>query len=372
MPYTKLIKCKCFNLPNTFIKDTNYEDVYFSFYNDYQRQNPITKIDGLKNYINKLRINGYISQKVYNFSFMNIDTINVMELYYRSKMNRNIVQSQQAIANYNNSYRNSIQNKNKFRKKLEKENGSNTNKETLENRASLYDEQLTNLLKQSLYKQRFGSNLDNLNKILNNKNIFNSNNTEPLLNNNEQNNDEELKSEGIIEKNKDYILKQYKYPFLLNISHNIGTTGDLGILTDSQKVNGIKLNGINEIPELNDSEEDEIVRDKGYYGVDYDIYSKKSSSSQKNSQKSIINIEMKDLSENKKNNKNKNSYEMSSYNEEKEEKYDYDYLEDNSIKNKKENKKENETYDKNKALRDYFLNLTKDNYDGDNDSDYDS
>ena len=103
-PYTKLINCDCLKIPKKILLNTTlYEDVYFSFYNDYQRQNPMTKIDGLKNYITKLRINGYISQKVYNFAYMNIDTINVMELYYRSRLNRNIVQSQVALANYNSS-----------------------------------------------------------------------------------------------------------------------------------------------------------------------------------------------------------------------------------------------------------------------------
>ena len=144
---------------------------------------------------------------------MNIDTINVMELYYRSKMNRNIVQSQQALANYNNLYKNSVKNKNNFKNKIKKE--------TSEDRASLYDEQLAYLLKQSLYKQRFGNNVDNLNKMLNNRKIFNSNNPE-------QNNNEEMKSE----KNKDFILKQYNYPFLLSISHNFGTTGEFGVIAD--------------------------------------------------------------------------------------------------------------------------------------------
>ena len=39
---------------------------------------------------------------------MNIDIINVMELYYRSKVNLNIVQSQQASVKYNNSWRKSL------------------------------------------------------------------------------------------------------------------------------------------------------------------------------------------------------------------------------------------------------------------------
>ena len=384
IPYTKIMNIKGFNLPNSFLKKINYEDVYFSFYNDYQRQNPITKKNGLKNYINKLRINGYISQKVYNFSYMNIDTINVMELYYRSKKNRNIFQTQQALANYNNAYRNSLQNKNRLSTKNPRQKReSNKNKENIIISSSVYDEQLTNLLKQSIYKQRFGSNLDDLNRILKNKNLFISNNTENSLNKNEQNCNEELESEGIIEKNKDYILKQYKYPFLLNISLNMGGAGDLGVLSDKKNIDDLRLlNGIKEEPEFKenklDTEEDEIVRDKDYYGVDFDIYSRRSSSSNNenqnnnNNKKVVINIEMKDLS-NRNNNKYKkrHNYEMSSYDEEKEE-FNDDNLRKNEISNKNENinNKYNKNNEKNKELKKYFLNLTR-NYDGDNDSDYD-
>ena len=42
--------------------------------------------------------------------------------------------------------------------------------------SAIYDEQLVNLLKQSIYRQKFGSNLDNLNQILSNKNIYRSSN----------------------------------------------------------------------------------------------------------------------------------------------------------------------------------------------------
>ena len=236
-------------------------------------------------------------------------------------------------------------------------------------------------MKQSIYKQRFGNNLDELNKILNNKNIFNDNNTEIISNNNsnksDENKDDELKSEGVIEKNKDFILNQYKFPFLLNISHNMGNAGDLGIINESKNNNDKKiLNGIEEVPELtengNDSEQNEIIRDKNYYGVDYDIYSKKSSFSSSNSsskKKNInIKIEMKDLSkknENKDNNNNKYkkgyNYEMSSFSEEK------DKI--NILNNKNQKEKESES-DDDKELKEYFLNLTKNNYDGDNDSDY--
>ena len=369
LPYTKLLDFKCLKFNS--INETKFEDVYFSFYNDYQRQNPITKIDGLKNYINKLRIYRYISQKVYNFAYMNIDTINVMELYYRSKMNRNIVQSQQALAN-----KSSIKNK---KIKSHSINGSSTkDKKAILSGSSIFDEQLTNLLKQSIYYQRFGSNLDDLNKILNNKDIFNSNNTELLLDKNKKNSEEESKSEQseTIEKNKDYILRQYNYPLLLNISNNIGM-GDLGILSEKQKekINSlIPLNGIKESLELNENESEhkEINRDKDYYGVDYDIYSNKESPStsfnqKKENQKDSVLIEMTDLSdENKKNKYQKRyNYEMSDINGKEE------TLKKKEKKNKNNKNNKNNSDDSNNNLKEYFLNLTKNNYDSDSEKDDD-
>ena len=369
LPYTKLLDLDCLKFNSKNNNNTNFEDLYFSFYNDYQRQNPITKIDGLKNYINKLRINGFISQKVYNFSYMNIDTINVMELYYRSKMNRNIVQSQQALAN-----RSTIKNKKIKPKAI---NGSGTkDKSTVLNSSSIYDEQLTNLLKQSIYKQRFGSNLDYLNKILSNKDIFNSNNTELLLDKNKKSREEESKSEKseTIEKNKDFILRQYNYPLLLNLSNNIGI-GDFGILSEKQKE---KINGLTPIDDIkeslefneNDSEHQEINRDKDYYGVDFDIYSNResqstSSNQNRDNQKDSILIEMTDLSDT--NNKNKlkkrYNYEMNILNGKEE------TVKKKQKKNKINNNKNNSDNSSNN-LKEYFLNLTN-NYDGDNDDDED-
>ena len=337
---------------------TTYEDVYFSFYNDYQRQNPITKIDGLKNYITKLRINGYISQKVYNFSYMNIDTINVMELYYRSRLNRNIVQSQIALANYNNSsIRKSI---NRY-KKRKKGNGAESLDLDIKKKlgdSALYDEQLTNLLKQSIYRQKFGNNLDDLNKILSNKKIFNSNNAEIDLEKNSNKSNEDIKNESDInEKNKDYILKQYNNPFLLSISHNI-TNGDLRVFHFSDNNN--KKSNLENIPETNEeiSVNNENNRNKNFYGVDFDIYSKKSSLSE-NSYKNEINIEMQDLTNNDKKIENKYNYEMSDINNKKEEEENkFERITNINIVNKK-NKKIN-------------INKIEKNYDGDFDSDYGS
>jgi hypothetical protein len=281
-------------------------------------------------------------------------------------MNRNIVQSQQALAN-----RSTIKNK---KIKPQVINGSTIkDKKPILSGSSIYDEQLTNLLKQSIYNQRFGSNLDDLNKILNNKDIFNSNNTELLLDKSKKNSEEESKSERseTIEKNKDYILRQYNYPLLLNISNNIGM-GDLGILSEKQKekINGlIPLHGIKESLELNENESEhkEINRDKDYYGVDYDIYSNKESPStsfnqKKENQKDSVLIEMTDLSdENKKNKYQKRyNYEMSDINGKEE-----------TLKKKEKKNNKNNSDDSNNNLKEYFLNLTKNNYDSDSDNDDD-
>ena len=379
-PYTKLIDCDCLKIPKKILLNTTlYEDVYFSFYNDYQRQNPMTKIDGLKNYITKLRINGYISQKVYNFAYANIDTINVMELYYRSRLNRNIVQSQLALSNFNNSsFRNSIRaNKNKLSKSI----FPNDKKEILG--SAVYDEQLTNLLKQTIYKQKFGNKLDDLNKILSKKSIYRSSNPQMEIDLDKESGsgsnktEDEMRSENTLsERNKDYILKQYNNPFLLSISHNI-TNGDLSMFHVKNKKHK-KLEKINETPELNENNSinSQNEKDKKFYGVDFDIYSKKSSFSEKSKKnENEINIEMEDLSE--KNNKNKNNIEMNDYKneEEKDQSNYYEAIKDISLnfKNKKKLKeKKNDSEESSKNLKDYFNNMTKgdNNYDGDYDSDY--
>ena len=371
-PFTKLINCECLKVPkNILLNTTQYEDIYFSFYNDYQRQNPMTKIDGLKNYITKLRINGYISQKVYNFAYMNIDTINVMELYYRSKLNRNIVQSQIALANYNsNSYRDSLR-KSMKRKTI----GIDKEKKAILGSA-IYDEQLTNLLKKSIYKQKFGNKLDDLNKILANKKIFSSsnNNMEIDLEKESSNKEDENKSESTLnEKNKDYILKQYDNPFLLSISHNI-TNGDLSMFRAKDKRQK-NLEKIKEASELNENIDEntgneENKKDKSFYGVDFDIYSERSSFSEKSKNKGI-NIEMQDLSERK--NNIKYNYEMSEYNTNGKNKNNYERIKQINVKYKNNKKFKNNKKNINKESSGHFqknyLNKDENNYDGDYDSD---
>ena len=54
------------------------------FFNDYERQNPLTKKEGMKKFLLRLKDEGKISERIYNFSVNNLDHLNIMSLYYNN------------------------------------------------------------------------------------------------------------------------------------------------------------------------------------------------------------------------------------------------------------------------------------------------
>jgi hypothetical protein len=75
IPYHYLIDyfAKCFiNLKESNIHKKKLDEVYFSFFNDYERANPMTKREGIKNYLNGLKERGIISEKTYNEKYVNV------------------------------------------------------------------------------------------------------------------------------------------------------------------------------------------------------------------------------------------------------------------------------------------------------------
>ena len=103
VPYTKFLKC---NFIGEKEKSEYYpqslSDIYFKFYNDYQRQNPFTKKLGLTNYLTALKNKGYLSKNAFNTAMANIERLNLMEIYYGISRG-NIPQIHQSImANTNN------------------------------------------------------------------------------------------------------------------------------------------------------------------------------------------------------------------------------------------------------------------------------
>ena len=102
VPYNKLILLYL-DQKNIIQKDSKFiSQVYFTFYNDYERQNPITKKEGLCKYINSLRENNYISERVQEIATNNVENINIMEVYYKRSIRRSLLQSQFAFAEKQN------------------------------------------------------------------------------------------------------------------------------------------------------------------------------------------------------------------------------------------------------------------------------
>ena len=97
IPYTKPISY-FFKWNKHFDIDSKpINDIYFTFCNDYQRQNPFTKKEGMYFYVNELKKRGYISKFIYDILIKNIEKINVMEIYYKSSLNPNLKEAQRKL-----------------------------------------------------------------------------------------------------------------------------------------------------------------------------------------------------------------------------------------------------------------------------------
>ena len=126
MPYPKLFECNFIGVKESEINNKTLNHYYFSFYNDYQRQNPLTKREGLITYINKLFENKKISKKVYDYANKNIENINIMEIYYHLSQTKIIKDNELPSLNQ------LIQNKtNNFEKMRTRTNKSQTSKEEI-------------------------------------------------------------------------------------------------------------------------------------------------------------------------------------------------------------------------------------------------
>jgi len=103
MPYNKFISYYFDKKIVVNKKSTPISKVYFSFYNDYERQNPITKKEGLCKYIELLREHNLISDKLKKIAIENIGNINIMEVYYKSSLKHTLMKSQMAFLDSNSN-----------------------------------------------------------------------------------------------------------------------------------------------------------------------------------------------------------------------------------------------------------------------------
>ena len=70
--------------------NSTFKDEFFKYQTDYQRLNPITKTDGVLFYLKKLLENKIISKKNFELAKKELDSINLMDLYYQNKFQQNI------------------------------------------------------------------------------------------------------------------------------------------------------------------------------------------------------------------------------------------------------------------------------------------
>ena len=96
MPYKHIIKY--FIKYNMYLKESNthkmcLNDVYYTFFNDYERANPMTKKEGIINYINGLKDKGIISDSIYQENLDNLKNVNLMHLYYNESKKRNTLKA---------------------------------------------------------------------------------------------------------------------------------------------------------------------------------------------------------------------------------------------------------------------------------------
>jgi hypothetical protein len=97
IPYSKFITCNFVGINKSDYHNFPLPAVYFTFYNDYQRQNPFTKKVGLLNYLTELRRRGYLSNNAFQIAEDNIDYLNIMEIYYGVSKGHNPIMQRSVI-----------------------------------------------------------------------------------------------------------------------------------------------------------------------------------------------------------------------------------------------------------------------------------
>ena len=88
IPYNQIFVFDFIGIKESDIKgDQIYEDFNLTFYNDYEKINPMTRKDAIKKFLDNLLKNALISKPDYDKILENIDKVNLMETYYKARKN---------------------------------------------------------------------------------------------------------------------------------------------------------------------------------------------------------------------------------------------------------------------------------------------
>ena len=87
IPYNNLLSIDFIGINESDLKKGKlYEDYFNDFINDYERNNPITKKDGIKHFLDKLLEKVLITKDDYDSILENYENMNLLEIYYKSKL----------------------------------------------------------------------------------------------------------------------------------------------------------------------------------------------------------------------------------------------------------------------------------------------
>ena len=136
LPYKKFLQKNYIGILESDISNTEYKDKYFTFSMDYERSNPITRKKGTKHYLDKMLKSGKINLKKYFELIHEIDSLNLMEVYYKTRENRYLFDAQKNFAKAMGKKFLNIQND--IEKKNEEENNINQNELKSNNREIYY------------------------------------------------------------------------------------------------------------------------------------------------------------------------------------------------------------------------------------------
>ena len=98
LPYPYLLNYDFIGFKESEINKLTFDELYLEFYTDYERSNPLTKKEGMENYIKKLFENGKIDKKQKDSYLKNIENINLMKAYYENRQNVNLIKIQKMLA----------------------------------------------------------------------------------------------------------------------------------------------------------------------------------------------------------------------------------------------------------------------------------
>ena len=99
IPYSKFLTCNFIGEKSKSEQLKALSQKFLELYSNYEIQNPFTKIEGFKHYINELQKNNLLTDNALENANENIDKLNVMEIYYQISRGRIPIQHQAAIAN---------------------------------------------------------------------------------------------------------------------------------------------------------------------------------------------------------------------------------------------------------------------------------